>query len=34
MCRPYQVVFKPRNEKVLKRELEKAEERLKESEKA
>ncbi|KAL5115105.1 hypothetical protein ACEQ8H_007020 [Pleosporales sp. CAS-2024a] len=28
MCRPYQVVFKPRNEGILRRELERAEKRL------
>lgn len=30
MCRPYQVLFKPRNESALRREIEKADERLKE----
>ena len=34
MCRPYQVLFKPRNESALRRELEKADERLKEHEMA
>ncbi|OAK93503.1 cytochrome P450 [Phaeosphaeriaceae sp. SRC1lsM3a] len=34
MCRPYQVLFKPRNENALRRELEKADERLREQEMA
>jgi 3-hydroxyphenylacetate 6-hydroxylase len=34
MCKPYRVLFKPRDEDVLRKELEKADERLRDHEQA